>query len=143
MCSSDLIAITLSYISRSTWLPVNLRQFDLFDPTEYGYKKIFTSLGDLIIRMLLLLWIVIFLRGSYRDRQDVFIINGKIKKWIILFAATLLVLSSSYFIAFIVQSLVEDSKISFDVMDFFTLDRFTIFGFLAISVSLITYFFFN
>ncbi len=120
---------------------LNLRQFELFDPTIYGSSVILTSLGDLVINAFLFCWIVMFIRrelADYTIPQSVF--GWKNWCWIIV-GLTLLVVTSFEF-ANIVQSLVTDAKISFNVTNFFSLlDNYSFVGFIALAALALGYFF--
>ncbi len=48
-------------------IPLNFRQFDLFDPTIYASSAILRSLGDLLINTLLIVWLVLFLRYHLQE----------------------------------------------------------------------------
>ncbi len=120
---------------------LNLRQFELFDPTIYGSSIILNSLGDLVINAFLFCWIVLFIRrelSDYTIPQSIFV--WKNWCWIII-GLTLLVVTTFEF-ANIVQSLVVDAKISFNVTNFFSLlNNYSFVGFIALAALALGYFF--
>ena len=59
-----LIRITSYYLP----LPLNLRQFNLFNPNIYSSTPVLRSLGDLLINALLFLWIILFVRHYIRKK---------------------------------------------------------------------------
>ena len=133
-----LILRAVTYISPSL---LNLRQFELFDPTIYGSSIILSSLGDLLINAFLFCWIVLFIRRELSD----YTIPQSIHRWKnwcwIIVGLTLLVVTTFEF-ANIVQSLVTDAKISFNVTNFFSLlDDYSFVGFIALAALALGYFF--
>jgi two-component system, NtrC family, nitrogen regulation sensor histidine kinase NtrY len=135
------IIILLRFLIYASPDLLNLRQFELFDPTIYGSSIILNSLGDLVINAFLLCWIVMFIRrevGDYTIPQSEFV--WKNWCWIIV-GLTLLVVTTFEF-ANIVQSLVTDAKISFNVTNFFSLlDNYSFVGFIALAALALGYFF--
>src|ERR1700761_2802618 len=120
---------------------LNLRQFELFDPTLYSSSMILSSLGDLVINAFLLCWIILFIRRELSD----YTIPQSIHRWKnwfwILIGLTLLVVTTFEF-ANIVQSLVTHAKISFNVTNFFSLlDNYSFVGFIALAALALGYFF--
>src|ERR1700722_19780428 len=61
------IIILLRFLIYASPDLLNLRQFELFDPTIYGSSIILNSLGDLVINAFLLCWIVMFIRREVGD----------------------------------------------------------------------------
>jgi signal transduction histidine kinase len=120
---------------------LNLRQFDLFDPSIYSSSFILKSLGDLLINSFLFCWIILFVRRELSD----YTIPQSIHKWVnwlwTVIGLALLVVTSFVF-ANIVQSLVLDAKVSFNVTNFFSLlNNYSFIGFLALAALALGYFF--
>ena len=137
-----VILITgLRVISYFTPIPLNLRQFELFDPAIYGSNSILRSLGDLLINGFLFLWIVLFIRHYIQDTNVSFNINNRLLRWLFILAGITVLLLSTFICGHIFRTLVADSQISFDVINFFTLDGFSIMGFLVMGILAIGYFF--
>ena len=133
-----LLLRILTYISPDI---LNLRQFELFDPAIYGSSVILSSLGDLVINAFLFCWIILFIRRELSD----YTIPQSIHRWKnwcwIIVGLTLLVVTTFEF-ANIVQSLVTDAKISFNVTNFFSLlDNYSFVGFIALAALALGYFF--
>jgi len=120
---------------------LNLRQFDLFDPSIYSSSFILKSLGDLLINSFLFCWIILFVRrelSDYTIPQSVH--RWKNWFWIIIGLAMLVITTFEF--ANIVQSLVLDAKISFNVTNFFSLlNNYSFIGFLALAALALGYFF--
>ncbi|HWB93305.1 MAG TPA: HAMP domain-containing sensor histidine kinase [Puia sp.] len=128
----------VTYISPSI---LNLRQFELFDPTIYGSSVVLSSLGDLVINAFLFCWMILFIRRELSD----YTIPQSVHRWKnwcwIVVGLTLLVVTTFEF-ANIVQSLVTDAKISFNVTNFFSLlDNYSFVGFIALAALALGYFF--
>ncbi|MEQ1676842.1 MAG: ATP-binding protein [Chitinophagaceae bacterium] len=124
-----------------SWL--NLRQFELFSPVIYGSNLIQRSLGDLLINAILFCWIVLFAWSKLRHREDPATrFPGKLRWLVGLFSLCLLIFST-FILATVIRSLVADSKISFDVTNFFSLNRYTVFGFFVLACLSLSYYYFS
>src|ERR1700722_1709699 len=141
ICFLVAIIILMRFVIYASPGLLNLRQFELFDPTIYGSSVILNSLGDLVINAFLFTWIVLFIRrevADYTIPQSIYV--WKNWCWIIV-GLTLLVVTTFEF-ANIVQSLVTDAKISFNVTNFFSLlDNYSFVGFIALAALALGYFF--
>lgn len=120
---------------------LNLRQFDLFDPTIYSSSVILNSLGDLVINSFLFCWIIMYIRrelGDYTIPQS----EEKWKNWVWMGVGLFLLVITTFLFANIVQSLVTDAKISFNVTNFFSLlQNYSFVGFIALAALALGYFF--
>ena len=119
----------------------NFRQFELFNPAIYGSSGLQRSLGDLLLNALFFCWILVF--AWSKTRQDEPIINtGKDwQKWIAGMISLSLLIVSTFFLAAVIRSLVADSKISFDVTNFFSLDIYSIFGLVVLASLSLAYYY--
>ena len=120
---------------------LNLRQFEIFNPVIYGADPIQRSLGDLLINALLFCWIVLFAWSKLRYIENP--VSGlSLKLRLILGVVSLcLLIFSTFILSNVVRSLVSDSKISFDVTNFFSLDRYTIAGFVVLACLSLSYYY--
>jgi len=122
--------------------PFSLRQFDLFDPAIYGSNSVNKSLGDLLINSVLFWWISVFTWSKAGDKE---VKLNRFSKWGIPIA----VLSSAAFVFFsfsiadLIRGLVADSKISFDVTDFFSLNIYSVIGFVVLAALSLGYYYFS
>jgi two-component system, NtrC family, nitrogen regulation sensor histidine kinase NtrY len=120
---------------------LNLRQFDLFDPTIYSSSVILNSLGDLVINSFLFCWIIMFIRrelSDYTIPQSV----HRWKNWLLMGIGVGMLVITTFLFANIVQSLVTDAKISFNVTNFFSLlKNYSFLGFIALAALALGYFF--
>ncbi len=120
---------------------LNLRQFEFFSPLIYGSNLVQRSLGDLFINVIFFGWIILYAWSKLQDTKEYPLsINLKLKRVIGILALLLLVVST-FTLASLIRSLVADSKISFDVTNFFSLNRYTLAGFFILaSLSLSFYY---
>lgn len=121
--------------------PVNVRQFELFDPSIFGSDIILRSLGDLLINSILFVWIVLFIRSALQSETIKIRPVSDFTRWALLAAASLLLVLATFTGARIVRSLVSDSQISFDVINFFSLNVYSIIGFVVLCCVAIGYYF--
>ena len=133
--------IVLRVISYLFHVPMNFRQFELFDPAIYGSNFILRSLGDLLINAVLFLWFVIFVRFHLHEKNLRIPITNEYGKWVMTGIGTLIILLATFTGSTIIRSLVADSQISFDVVNFFSLNFYTVISFLILSAIAIGYFF--
>ncbi|HEY0433866.1 MAG TPA: hypothetical protein VGC95_08340, partial [Chitinophagaceae bacterium] len=118
------------------------RQFELFDPGIYADNFINKSLGDLLINSLLCSWVAVFTWSKLGNRMQLLRSLPKFWRWLIGTASLLILVVSTFLIANVIDSLVENSNVSFDVTDFFSLNTYSVVGFLVLaSVSLSYYYF--
>jgi signal transduction histidine kinase len=132
--------IVLRAISYFFPFPLNFRQFELFDPTIYGSNVVFRSLGDLLINSMLFAWVILFI---HYHLQDIKIDTGKpsgARRWLYLGVSLAVMLVAAYIGGDIIRSLVADSQISFDVINFFTLNIYSVTGFIVLCCIAMGYF---
>jgi hypothetical protein len=120
-----------------------LRQFDLFSPLIYGSNFIQKSLGDLCINAALFCWLVIFAWSELKDENKEIPDDRYNINWGYAIASVLLLVSATFMLATVVRSLVADSKISFDVTNFFGLSIYTVIGFALLACLSLSYYFFQ
>ncbi len=117
-----------------------LRQFSLFDPSIYSTNIIFSSLGDLLINVFLFCWILLFISREAGDK-DFSRFAGTRWHWPLFIATILFYVGSTFVVARIIQSLISDARISFNVTNFFSLDQYSFTGFIVLAAISFGYFF--
>ena len=122
---------------------LNLRQFELFSPVIYGSNAIQRSLGDLLINAILFCWVVLFAWSKLRYIENPGINFSKQQKWVVGIFSLCFLIFSTFILATVIRSLVSDSKISFDVTNFFSLNRYTIVGFFVLACLSLSYYYFS
>jgi two-component system nitrogen regulation sensor histidine kinase NtrY len=120
-----------------------LRQFELFNPLIYASNFINRSLGDLLINAGMLCWLVIFAWNSMGP-------GGRVPRFLkqnMIFTAgtgaVFILIFSTFQLANVVRGLVANSKISFNVTDFFSLDSYTVIGLIVLALLCLTYYYFT
>ena len=120
-----------------------LRQFELFDPKIYAANNINASLGDLLINSVLLCWLILF--ASYNAGPGQKIPSFLKGRWVYAFGVmgVFILVFVTFQLANIVKSLVSDSKISFNVNNFFSLDMYTVIGLIILALLSLSYYYFT
>lgn len=136
-----LIVIALRVFTYYNPYILNLRQFELFDPSIYGSNPIQRSLGDLVINAVLFCWIVLFAWSKLHYTENFTKGFSRTRTLISGIGALLMLIFSTFVLATVIRSLIADSKISFDVTDFFSLSWFTVFGFAALACLSLAYYY--
>jgi two-component system, NtrC family, nitrogen regulation sensor histidine kinase NtrY len=120
--------------------PFQYRKLDLFDPGIYASNSLHPSLGDLVINMMLIFWLVSFFKffalTSIRNLKKV---RGK-RAWLMTFVLAVVIVTMSFTSAGIIRSLITDSKISFDVVNFFSLNIYSLLGFIILCFIVLSFF---
>lgn len=121
----------------------SLRQFSLFDPSVYATNWLNRSLGDLLLNAFFLCWVVVFTWNNTNklNFEREWLKNKK--GYLAGVAAIFFLIMATFQFARVVYSLVTDSKISFNVTDFFSLNIYTLFGFIVLAVISLTYYYFS
>ncbi|MGE5107437.1 MAG: sensor histidine kinase, partial [Sphingobacteriales bacterium] len=121
-------------------IPLNFRQFDIFDPAIYGSSFILRSLGDLLINTLLTLWVILFAYNNLNfSSLPVFAKTDK-RKWVPAVMLGLLIIIITSFTGNVIRSLIADSQISFNVTNFFSLTVYSFIGIIILCCITICYF---
>ncbi len=119
------------------------RQWELFDPSVYGSNLINSSLGDLLINVLLALWLILFFREQvFKQRIRLRHHGNSLRKWAFTICGSSALLLSTFVGGSIIRSLVADAQISFDVLNFFSLNVYSVVGFFILTSLGIAYYFF-
>lgn len=113
-------------------LPFYLGETAIFSPQLYAASAVFPSLGVLLTDMICLLWILIYLMTRFRwpssDKTAPFC------KSIILLFILIFLAGSAVFPIYVFRTLVVDSRISFDVSNFYGINGFTVVGLVAVCL---------
>ncbi len=121
---------------------LHLRQYELFDPTIYSSNFVLRSLGDLLINALLFCWIVLFVRqemGEWVFPK----FRSFWKRWMVIVCAMGILVTITFLFADIVQSLLADARISFNVTNLFSLTIYSVVSFIILAALALSYFFFT
>lgn len=135
-----LTVLTLRSASYLFPIPIDFRHYDLFSPDIYSPSSILKSLGDVLINALLFVWVMLFIRSitdgkapglEVRDRRIRMPLS-------IVFSAGLVF--ATWSAGNTIRSLVADSRISYEVTNFFKLDGYTAVGFFVMGCISMGYF---
>ncbi len=126
------IAIAIRSLLFIWGLPFHLDTLTIFSPTLYGSSRYLSSLGDLFISVLLVLWLLVFI-SRHTDHKNYFI-RFHTPGMRIGASVGVLILFVGYVLFFIkiLRSLILDSRISFDVTHFYEVSIYTVFGLVAV-----------
>jgi len=122
---------------------LNLRQFELFDPSIYGSNMIQRSLGDLWMNSSFFCWLVLFTWYKVQHEKDFLVRLPGWLKWVVGILSLCLLILSTFVLSSVIRSIVADSKISFDVTNFSTFDRYTVVGFIVLATLSLSYYYFT
>jgi len=138
-----LVGMVLFLRSLTYFFPnlLNLRQYELFDPRIYSSSLILNSLGDLLINAFLFCWVVLFIRREVGEKRFSFSIQ-KGWYWVALIVPVLILVLTTFVFASIIKSLIADSRISFNVTNFFSLVNLnSLGGFIVLATLSLSFFF--
>lgn len=142
-----LVAVLVVVRALSYLLPTvfYFRQFQLFDPSIYAANWLNRSLGDLLFNSILFCWVVVFTWFNIGPNQRLprYLLGKRYRIITAGIIAMFLLVYTTFFLADIVRSLVADSKISFNVTDFFSLSFFTVIGFVVLALLSLAYYYFT
>jgi two-component system nitrogen regulation sensor histidine kinase NtrY len=119
---------------------LNLRQFGLFDPGIYSSSFVLSSLGDLLINGLLFSWLMLFINRRisgfhFHPIRPVWL------NWLVVVVLLAALVGFTFIFADILQTLVSDGQISFNVTNIENLSRYSFVGFLILAILALSYFF--
>lgn len=131
------IVSMLRFVSYEFPFPFDFDKIPLFDPSIYASNFFHKSLGDLLINAILLFWLVRFYKKNKKHSLDLLV---KLPKQLVydlsVFSLTIICL----LIGNVIKSLVQDSKISFDITNFFSLSIYTVVSFVILCFLVLFFF---
>ncbi len=116
-----------------------LRQYELFDPAIYSSSFLLGSLGDLFINALLFCWFALFINRRM-DQLTTIAFKADWKNWTLSSLAIGLLVVLTFLFARILQSLVADAQISFNVTNLDSVSFYSFVGFVIFASLALTYF---
>lgn len=117
--------------------PFDYSKLPLFDPTIYASSKLHPSLGDLLINAILSCWLLLFLKNHLPRTKAII---KQIHPLVYSIVVFILITCSFFGLVHIVQSLVVDAKISFDVTNIFSLNIYSVLGFVILCFLALIFF---
>lgn len=137
------LLVVLRLLTYSFPFILNLRQFELFSPLIYGSNFVQRSLGDLLVNSVLFCWIVLFAWSKLQQKEKINASFPLPLKWLAGLISLYLLIFSTFILASVIRSFVADSKISFDVTDFFGLNQYSVLGFVVLACLSLSYYYFS
>lgn len=114
-------------------IPFDFSRFELFDPAIYGSNAFLKSLGDLLVNSLLFAWIMLFIQSLNEGITPLHRARGPYLRVFFAVIITCLLLATTWAGGDTIRSLVSDSAISYEVTNFFRLDKYTVVGFFVMG----------
>lgn len=132
--------IFLRLLSYKFSFPFSFRNLELFDPSIYASNSLHPSLGDLFINVILLFWVISFIKlaaiNSFKNTNN---ITGN-KGWLVSFLLSVFLIVLCFLSAEVIRSLIVDSQISFNVTNFFSLNIYSLVSFIILGLIVLTFF---
>lgn len=135
-----LILILLRIFFYWASVKFSFNQFELFDPSVYGSSLMLSSLGDLLLHVILGCWVILFVNRRI-DYSKIQKYKQPWKNYTLFLTILFSLVIYSFLVADLIQSLVADAKISFNVTNFFSLSVYSALGFLILAILTVGYFF--
>ncbi len=137
------LVITLILVRLLSYLFPFYRQGNLFDATVFASSEIIPSLGDLIINVVLIFWILTFIK--FRIKPDKLSVKpvSEFKRFSYSTALLSFWVFTGYNLSVLISSLVTSSTISFNVTDFFTLSVYTVLSLGVIVLVMLSFYHFT
>jgi len=134
------VILFLRYLSYKLPFPFSYRNFDLFYSGIYGTNSLFPSLGDLLINFIILFWFISFLKfTAITNFKNTPSIKGQAAKWTLTICSVALI-ALTFSFSSVIRSLIVDSKISFDVTNFYRLDIYSALSFIILSLIVLCFY---
>ncbi|MFT4024450.1 MAG: ATP-binding protein [Flavihumibacter sp.] len=134
-----LAAILLARGTTYLWKNhVMWKAYGLFDPSVYSSNAFLPSLGDLVINAFLFCWLLLFF---YRKGTSVSVARWKHTwlHWPVVAVIAILMVLITFLFAGVVQSLISDAQISFNVTNIFSLNGYSVVGFILLAVLALSF----
>lgn len=122
--------------------PFNLRTLNIFTPLIYAKDEIFRSLGDLLLNVSLTFWLLLFFRQHVKSIKAPPVKNVWQQRGVIILSSYVMYVVGQ-FLSELIQSLVIDSRISFDVANPFSLNEYSIIGAIILGFIAFSFLFFS
>ncbi len=116
--------------------PLDYSSIEYFDPRIYALNNLFKSLGDITFNLIIIFVLLIFWIKNYQEKQF-----EKVKFYFLFqYLKLLIFVVGTFYTVWIFRSLISSSKISYNVTNFFSLNIYSVFGFLHIAALILLYY---
>lgn len=126
LLSFRILVFVMSYVF--AW-----NHFQLFDKEIYSSSIFLPTLGDLLLNSVLFCWISVFLWNRISSWQVPVSKYTSLGSKLMGLGFILSLLLMTFGMGYLIRTIITDSKISFDVTNFFNLNLYTFIGFLIIT----------
>jgi len=135
-----LIIIVGRLLSYYYPFPFNFRVYELFDPLVYATSWLHRSLGDLVVNLMLLWWMSNFIKNNVVlfKREAITQKAWQYKHVIAVVGLIAWTVGTVEFVR-LIESLVTDSQVSFNVTNFFSMSGYTVVCFVALAIFMWCY----
>ncbi|GAC1533345.1 MAG: HAMP domain-containing sensor histidine kinase [Sediminibacterium sp.] len=134
------VVLLLRFISYHFSFPFDFSKLPLFDPSIYASNFLHPSLGDLLVNAVLLFWLVNFYKNHTDHRNW---LSRPLPSRITDYGYLLVLTLICFLLTTVIKSLVQDSKISMDVTNFFSLNIYSMISFVIFCFLVLTFFHFS
>lgn len=114
--------------------PDEMNKLDLFNPKNYASSVVTKSLGDLVINIALMVWLVFYYAANRPSVKKTSL------RFPLAFLSIVVVYVYSGIVSWVFKTLVMDSVISFEVYNILSLNVYSLLGLTAFAFLLITHF---
>lgn len=114
-------------------IPIDLSRYAAFDRQYYSGLPWMLSLGDLFVNLLLAIWFLFFVRLHAQIRMVRLHRPQSTLGRLSLVLGALMIVASTFISCLILQQVIRDERISLDVLNFSTINLFSLAGFLVIG----------
>lgn len=122
-------------------IPETIYKLPFFSPDVYASNFLFPSLGDLILNLLMIHWVIYFLFDKVKE------LNFRLYNVRASYILTIVFVLSSYFfldiINYVFEGLVMNSNISFDLTNILSLNIYSISGLFVLALMLYSFYLYN
>ena len=132
--------LALRFVSYILPFPFRFRTLSLFDSTIYASNFLHPTLGDLLINTILIYWLVSFVKSAAIVTLNSSNPTRGSRAWFQTSIISLTLCVIAFTAASIIRSLINDSQISFDVTNFFSLNIFSYLSFIVLCFIILSFF---
>lgn len=133
-----IVIIGVRFLTYIYGFPFNLDNLPIFSPLIYATSTLHPSLGDLLLNALCFLWIIAYIIGNIEIDDIDFSGFNKAVRYTSAIILSLIIITFAFTFINMINSLVVDSAISFDVSNFYSINKFTIYGLITIGIITIS-----
>ena len=127
---------SMTYIFKDV---LSWRAYELFDPSIYSSNIFLPTLGDLLINVFLLCWILLFIYKK-SDAVNLRPMRNHLMHWPLVAFGAFCMIVVTFSFAVVIKSLIADARISFNVTNIFSLDRYSVLGFVVLATLALSFF---